>query len=327
MKEKNIIKMSEKQQIIQAFKSLDFEALENLLDDNKPYMDVTKELFLSALKLELKNVKSYDNVLEGVCQHCNKGCKAYSFTKKHHPSLNLFFEEEEDKITQVYLCGNIKVKNPDDEGLEIYLSFYEEEKVNFKESSTYLHNLQKIHQATEELHLITSGNIPKIKDIVAWHNKHKALASFNGPFEKERYKAYEKFSSTYSEIRSLVYFYDKNDDSQPALKEYYNIDSNNEKEVVCWVLAHKDSYFYNILKKPTNWKKTGFIEIDTEPGFIVDCSECLDALLFADLYDKLSTNLMNKYRPTYKQIEDNGGSVDGTLEAYLTLHKKYLDIL
>lgn len=39
--------MTEKEQLIQAFKSLDFEALQNLLDDNRSYMDVSKDLFLS----------------------------------------------------------------------------------------------------------------------------------------------------------------------------------------------------------------------------------------------------------------------------------------
>ena len=42
--------MTEKQKIVEAFKSLDFDALQNILDDNRSYMDVSKGLFLSTLK-------------------------------------------------------------------------------------------------------------------------------------------------------------------------------------------------------------------------------------------------------------------------------------
>ena len=74
--------MSEKQQIIQAFKSLDFEALHNLLDNKRSYMDVSKDLFLSKLKQKLDEYSDlylYEKVIEGTCDHCNKGCKAYKF--------------------------------------------------------------------------------------------------------------------------------------------------------------------------------------------------------------------------------------------------------
>jgi hypothetical protein len=53
--------MSEKDQLIRAFKSLDFDALGNLLDDNRSYMKVSKTLFLSRLKEKLdeyENLKS-----------------------------------------------------------------------------------------------------------------------------------------------------------------------------------------------------------------------------------------------------------------------------
>ena len=45
--------MTEKQKLIEAFKSLDFEKLQNLLNDNRSYMDVSKYLFLSTLKQKI----------------------------------------------------------------------------------------------------------------------------------------------------------------------------------------------------------------------------------------------------------------------------------
>ena len=64
--------MKEKEQLIKAFKDLDFEALQNLLDDNKPYMEVSKVLFLSTLKQnieEYNDLNSFEKVIEGICDH------------------------------------------------------------------------------------------------------------------------------------------------------------------------------------------------------------------------------------------------------------------
>src|SRR5690606_1326478 len=105
--------MTEKLKLIQAFKSLDFDTLEDLLDDNRSYMDVPKDLFLSTLKQKLEvysDLKSYEKVVEGICDHCNKGCKAYKFKAENLPSLNLFFEEKDNKVTDIYLCNALKVK-------------------------------------------------------------------------------------------------------------------------------------------------------------------------------------------------------------------------
>ena len=51
--------MTEKQQIVEAFKSLDFDTLQNILDDNRSYMDVSKDLFLSTLK---QKIDEYENL-------------------------------------------------------------------------------------------------------------------------------------------------------------------------------------------------------------------------------------------------------------------------
>lgn len=329
--------MTAKQQLIQAFKTLDFEALRNLLDDNRSYMDVSKELFLSRLEQELKSeikdgLKEYENVVEGVCGTCNKGCKAYSFTKQNYASLNLFFEEKHDTITDIYLCGNLKTENPEEEIMSIYFSFYEEEKVDFKADFRYLNNLQKIQKATEEFNLMVMDSIPQIEELVYWHNKYKLIArelDLGDPFISKEYKAYQNIDRIYFKIHSLVGFYDKKRYSQEALKEYRNIDANQEKEVVYWLLTHKNSGLYNTSTKTRNWKKTGFIglNIDPQSRIVVDCSKCLDAFLFADLYDTLEKELMEKYKPTEEHFIQNGGSVTYSLENYLRLHEKYLDLL
>ena len=94
-------------------------------------MDVSKDLFLSTLKQkinEYETLKSYERVVEGICNHCNKGCKAYKFKAENLPSLSLYFEEKDGKVIDIYLCNALKEDKPDEHDWDIYFNFYEEEK-------------------------------------------------------------------------------------------------------------------------------------------------------------------------------------------------------
>lgn len=322
--------MTEKQKLIQAFKSLDFDTLEKLLDDNKSYMDVSKSTFLNALRKEIErheDLKRYELVEEGICDHCNKGCKAYKFKTENCPSLNLFFEEKKGMVTDIYLCNALKVETPDENDWDIYFIFYEEEKVNFKPTIEYSIHLQRIQKSIEEFNNLNSIGLVPVQEVVHWYNKMKALANelnLNDPFASLKYKAYKHIDSLYSKVSNLVHNYNENHLAQNALREYHNFDKENEKMLVSWLLNHKDKYFFS-LKKTDNWEKTGIIILETEQNLVVDCLDCLDSFLFDEIYEKHRTEIMSKYEPTKEHYEMNGGSVTYNLESYLKLHNKYLD--
>lgn len=324
--------MTEKQQLIEAFKMLDFKMLNTLLDDNLSYMDVPKKLFLERLSQQItkyENLNAYENVTVGICGTCNKGWKAYKFSSNECPSLNLFFEEKDNKVSDIYICNDLNIVVPNDNDWNIYFKFYEEEKVDFKPSLDYNINLQKVEEAMEEFNAFVKSGFVTSQDVVYWYNKHNALTkklNLNDPFVSQPYKAFEKLDSIYSEVSNLVHNHNKNGFAKEALKEYQNINRNSEKSLVNWVLSHKNEYFFS-LKKTDNWKNTSFIILETEPSLVIDCNECLDSFLFEDLYSNLERNLLEKYEPTKEHYEQNGGSINYSLETFLRLHKKYLDLL
>lgn len=324
--------MSEKQQLIQAFKSLDFDALHNLLDNKRSYMDVSKDLFLSKLKQELdeySDLNLYEKVIEGICEYCNKGCKAYKFKAENLPSLNLFFEENEGIVTDIYLCNALKVDTPDENERSIYLRFFEEEKVNFVPSLKYYLNRQKVESATEDFNRLASSNLVSIQELIHWYNKYKSLAAdlnLNNHIVSVKYKAFVNLDALYSEVSLLVRNFNENHLAQEALREYQRINKDDEKSIISWLLCHKDKYFFPF-KKTNDWEKTGFIILETDPNLIVDCTECLDFLLFEEIYSNIQDEIMQKYKPTEEHFEQNGGSLDCSLENYLKLHNKYLDLL
>jgi len=324
--------MNEKQQLIQAFKRLDFGALENLLDDNRSYMDVSKDLFLSTFKENIdksKNLNSYEKVIDGTCCSCNKGCKTYKFMAKGFPSLNLFFEEKNEKVTDIYLCNALNVEIPDENYGDIDFRFYEEEKVNFTPTSEYLVILQRIEKAVADFNKLKSMGLVPVQEVVHWYNVIENLAkklNLNDPFANIKYKAFIHIDNLYSEVSFLVHNCNNNQLAQDALKEYYDLNKEDEKMIVRWLLNQKKIYFFS-LQKTDNWEKTGTFILETEPNLIIDCSNYLDSFLFNEIYTNLKNEIMKKYEPTEEHFIQNGGSVENSLENFLRLHNKYLDLI
>ncbi len=324
--------MTEKQKLIEAFQSLDFEALQNLLDDNRSYMDVSKDLFLSTLKQkidEYEDLKSYENVVEGTCNHCNKGCKAYKFKAENLPSLPLYFVEKDGKVTDIYLCNALREDKPDEHDWDIHFSFYEEEKLAFKPSIEHLIILQRVEKAVEEFNNLEKMGLVPIDEVVYWYNKCKLLArelELDNPFVGIKYKAYKHINFLYSEVSNLVHNFTKKDLAKNALDAYRKINTENEKSIIKWLLENDNNYFFD-LKKTDNWEKTGFLILETNPNLLVDCNGYLDGFFLSEIYSNLLDEIMEKYQPTNEHFEQNRGSVEYSLKSYLKLHNKYLDLL
>lgn len=323
--------MTDKQKIINALKELDFLTLDNLLDNNKSYMDVSKSTFLNALRKEIErheDLKRYELVEEGICDHCNKGCKAYKFKAENCPSLNLFFEEKNGMVTDIYLCNALKVENPDENDWDIYFRFYEEEKVDFKPTIEYSIKLQRIDRAIEQFNKLPDIGLIPVQDVLNWFNKMKQLANELGlkdPFKRKNYKAFLEIDKLYSEVSHLQHNYEKNELAEKALIAYNEIEQNDEKSIIMWLLENKDNYFFS-LKKTENWEKTGILILETEPNLVVDCSDCIESFIFDEIQYKRFNEIMTKYKPTKEHYEQNGGRVSYDLETFLKLHDKYLEL-
>jgi len=324
--------MKEKKLIIEAIKSLDFDALQNILDDNRSYMNVSKDLFLLTLKQHLDEyaeLKSFEKVIEGICNYCNKGCKAYKFKSENSPSLSLYFEEKDGKVTDIYLCHSLK----DDTAVEgertIDFSFYEEESVNFIPTDDYLWKVHTINKAVEQFNNMPSIGIVPVEHLVHWYDEYNNLANeiqINNPFNVIRYKAYTRINALYQKVSDLVYNYKNVDLARRALDMYRDIDFGNEKNVVQWLLEN-DFYKFYLPKESYNWEKTGIIILDTNPQLRVDCRICLDSFFLSKNYSTLLYGIMEKYKPTEEHYKNNGGAIEYSLETYLTLLNKYPDLI
>jgi hypothetical protein len=324
--------MTAKELLIEAFRTLDYEKLNDLLDDKRSYMGVSKDLFLATLKDNLdgyRDLKSYETVVEGICNHCNIGCKAYKFKAKDFPSLPLFFEENDGTVTDIYLCNAFSGELSDAYDQVISFSFYEEEKIAFEPTLTYSINLQKIERAVEEFKNLQSMGIAPVEEMVNWYNKFKYLSDelgLNSPFTSIKYKAYLYINSLFAKVSELAYNFNKNDLAKKVLEAYHAIDLEDEKSLVRWLMQNRKNYFFS-LEKTDNWRNTGFLIVKTNPSLVVDCSGYLDGVILDEIYHKHLEEMMEKYKASEADFQKNGGYLEYSLESRLRIHNKYLDLL
>ena len=325
--------MSNKQAIINAIKDMDIEKLEQLLEDDRPYMDVPKALFLEKLKIQFdrcnKNkVTSFDKLISGVCASCNKGCKGYSFVTKDNQALDLFFEEENGEVTDVYLCNKLETEEEVSPKHQMYFSFYEDEKVTFKPSVDFLIKQQKIEDATTEFEQFKDRFV-FIEEIGHWKNKHQELIKeFDFPsfFVEKRYLAFKPFRDLCANIRYVIDHLEKHMFAMQALSE---LDATeNEKELVYWLFTYERSYLSDYgFDRLDGWEQSSLITLKEYPSIIIDCSGYIESLKFSFLYSKHHDELIEKYNPTKEHFEKSDGGIVYSLENHLRLHGMYLDIL
>lgn len=346
--------MTYREQLIQAFKKIDIDALEDLLDDNKVYMEVSKSTFIKAFRKEFEEEKEYGlteyDFVEVVSSNAyEKPGKVYKFRKKGFATLMLFFEELDGEIADIYL--HYVTLEPYPQEPTFYFKFYEDEKVNFVPTTEYLINLAEMEQKLQEIEALVSQGEVSIDDLISWHIRIQNLAerlgfcvlsdrmfisdiqerneSYSMFISHPQHKAYFKIFYLYSHITDLRYSYENNHFGKREMDEFNRIGQDDEKSKVAWLLKYDRGkihlVFASNLKK---WEETGYIIFDSEPKVVVDGIGILDYYIFSNTYIELYEEIMEKYRPTKEHFDQHPVSgITWNLKTYLKLHQVYLDLL
>lgn len=96
--------------MIKAIAEMNITLLDVVLDDDRAYMDVSKELFLKKLNNEFEDLKGnginkFEIIKKGTCASCYKGCGGYTFLTKNNDFLDLLFIENNNEIEDLFLCS------------------------------------------------------------------------------------------------------------------------------------------------------------------------------------------------------------------------------
>ncbi len=312
---------------------MDIQKLNQLLDNQRSYMKVSKSLFLESLKREFDSVKkneihNFDRIVNGVCNSCNKGGKAYKFITNDNHTLDLFIEEKNGNVTDIYLCNDLKTQEKIAPDYNLYFFFYEDQETDFKPSVNFLIKKQKIDEATAHF-LSFQGKTISIQDLIYWKTKfQEATEEFEsaGIFDLERYKLTQDFSELCIIVNDVIKNEEQINMAKQAMFEYSNITS--EKELVYWLLTYEKQTLWGICyERKIGWEQTGLISFKKFPSISIDCTNYIEALQLTYWHSKHNFEITEKYAPNFTNRKEPRKEIEYSLVAHLRFSNKYLDLL
>lgn len=323
-----------RKEIIQAIKNFDIDKLSTLLHDEKPYMDVSKSLFLRTLKKKFESAKedgchSFDDVFFGICESCNKGCEGMTFYSNSGYYLDLFMEGDNKFVGDIYVCNKLLNFTNLEKIYSLGFSFSLDEEVKFKPSSEY----KVIKEQYKSLLKDIASFEPNIKldKLVIWYNRYSYLKNFVDnidPFFDLDYKLYSKAFSLISDIDDIIKINTKADYAVDALITFR--EAATEREKLIWFFENKNDHRstnYFTLSEDLSIGSFIFFKSD-RLELAIDISGYEYVMDYFINLDNLYDDLMEKYKPLPKHFEESEtGSVEYSLQNHLRIHNKHLDVI
>ncbi len=324
-----------KEKIIQAIKNFDIGSLNEFLDDDKPYQDAPKSLFLERLEKKFNRAKqdnchSFDDVFFGICGSCNKGCEGITFLSETGYYLDLFIESKNGiRVDDMYVCNMLTNFTDLEKINDLGFSFYKDEEVGFKESVEYLSMKIQYQSMLSEL-----TQLPyqiALHELVDWINKYQGLEmeinSMN-LFDRMDNKLYSHVFSLFSSLSNSILLEKRSEHAINALIDYHQYD--NERDKVIWSFKNKEDEYNSIYfeNKSTVNGKT-FVNFScSEFKFKIDITGFEYVLDYFIILCQLNDHLLDKYKPAKKYFDDAPhGRLEYSLENYLTINNIYLDVI
>ncbi|MCD8435960.1 hypothetical protein [Tenacibaculum piscium] len=333
--------MTEKNNTIKAITEMDIDLLDIVLDNNKAYMEVSKDLFIKTLskefdRLKKQGINKFEKVSKGTCNKCYKGCIGYTFLTKNNDYLDLLFKEENNEITDLFRCSDFK----NDENIIkkncIYFRFKKDESKNYNPSSHIASLQQQVEFAVKEFEKF-ENKITDIEEFILWFNDNKKIYNSVKNFDWD-YNFVWPFLSIYVTIENFNKLVKNLDPAGQALSEF---DDSSEKSMIDWLMKYEKSNlrFLSGYEKTETWEKTNLIlfkngetffetggEIKLFNNVLVDIKECKESIEFSDLFSKHYWEFEKKYAPT-KELFELYGDFEIELSEYLSARGLYSDIL
>jgi hypothetical protein len=323
------------EQVIQAIKNFEIKQLYELLDDNISYMNVTKSLFLKTLKKKFKSAYkddcySFDDVYFGICGSCNKGCEGMTFLSESGYYLDLYIESKDGKkIDDIYICNDLTNFTNLHKINDLGFSFCKDEEVTFEPSKEYLIIKQQCSLLLSEI--ASFKDKIKLEDLLEWYsgfNYTRGVIDQLEPLECFDYKLYNKVFNLTCRIDRITNIHSKSEQATEALINYQL--ATSEREKLIWFFENHQNHYGTIyFKFPKNWKVNSCVIYKANNvELIIDITGYEYVMDYFIKIDEFYDELMEKYKPLPEHFEqsENGG-IEYSVENYLRLHNKHLDVV
>lgn len=323
-----------KSQIIRAIKNFDIPKLTALLDDERSYMDVSKSLFLEKLEKKFEIARnavcySFDDVFFGICGSCNKGCEGITFLSNSGFYLDLYIEEEDQTVTDMYVCNQLSNFSTLNKEIDLGFNFKVDEEVKFKPDKKYLYlewqykkMIQEMEQFKPEL---------RLDDFISWYNKFaqaRGLIQSIGFFRSMEYKLYDNFYSLTADLNQILELKAKEFHAVDALIDYHQAET--ERERLIWFFRNRtDSISFTFFMFHKTLIRNHILSLKSKSmKFTIDIrGHEYVADYFGNLHN-FNKEILEKYMPLPEHFEQSPtGSISGSIENLLRLHGVHLDVV
>lgn len=323
-----------KDQIINAIKNFDINKLDNLLDDTKPYMDVSKSLFLRTLAKKFESAKeggchSFDDVLFGVCKSANSVNDGMTFISNFGYYLDIYLEEKNDSVSDIRVCKKmfnfidvIKVYN-------LGFCFNRDELIHFKPDWKYSFIEREYTLLLKDIALAPATIT--LDELVNWYEGYSKMTTILqeiGFFRSMYYTLYNAAYSLISDFENIIKLKSRAYHAIDALISYQK--AANEREKLIWLYENKIDrsstvYFY----LPQDFKNNSFVTYKSRKlNLHIDISGYEYVMDYFLKIDNFYEELMKKYEPLSEHFQQSEtGSITCSLESFLKLHNKHQDIV
>lgn len=300
--------MTHRDRVIQAIKELNFSMLDVLLDDDRPYFEVSKDVFLDSLKEITEDIESFESVVVRPCTNEGQkgcvGCRFYRplygpFLQTHKyvetaEIFNLCIKEEDGRVID-FCCNDCIAKAHENELIcTRYLYFYDDQKVSFQSPSEYLRLKDDAAAILKDYKALASKGVISLEEFVDWYRSNLVVylrimaiqggTKYNSYLKHVHYIAFKEFENLMRKIEQFVEIYDTASQAKAALREYITNFGNADWKVEEWV-KNKESLQCLILPKNRSWLETGLINPDfMETDLYIDCRSHIESFLFQDIH-------------------------------------------
>lgn len=323
-----------KSQIVQAIKTFNIAMLQILLDDDRTYMDVSKSLFLGTLAKKFESVKeegchSFDDVFYGVCKSENTVCDGMTFISDFGYYLDIYFEENAGSITDIRGCNKMFNFIELNKEYSLGLCFSKDDLVHFTPDMKYSFIQREFTLFLKDIAL--APRTITLDELVEWYldySKMKTILQDIGFFRSMYYNLYTTAYGLICDFENILKLKTRANHALDALVSYQK--ATNESEKLIWLYENKidrsNTLYFNLTKDLSNNSFVSYKSSNLD--FHIDISGYEYVMDYFIKIDNFYEELMKKYEPLSEHFEQSKtGSIRYSLDNYLKLHNKHVDIV
>jgi hypothetical protein len=330
--------------IVDAIASMNISALKILLDDNKTYINTTKDIFLDCLSNLFEDFKNYGDtelvVNNGLCgnKSCsNCGVKGYRFIgEKSKKYFDFIFEMDGEDVKEISDCFVFKTNiESEDLGEQVYIEIDHDDRVDFEKTAEYL----DLYDATMKAYSEIAKTPPLLLDLEGLSLLVAKYADlYKSIDENEEYNCAQMkwriFLDIYYSLRDINEFMNSNlIDIFVANNLFEQI--TNEQALIDWVLKNETVYNQIPLEIVYLSEEDNILSciLSSKVNFVKEPFE--QVLKYITSYKKREKQLLEKYNIYTKEEHNeayeseahlNNGSDLFSLKFHINKRKKLKEI-